>query len=212
MSSSAGCPSRAALCSLIWLKERLPAGSTGKIGRALSFGPGHSHWQNICQGTPAASSAGRAGAEGREPAQRCERPDPSLPFLPHRDGGAAIEAGRAWGGVEVGACLLRAGWWAPCPQAGRRWESGPGLPGSQQVPGAGASVPDLGCSSEHTAYALGCACVSVCVSVCWCVSVRVCLCVCTPPVCVRVCAHVCVCAPLRGGRPWEGLGAVTCSC
>ena len=32
-----------------------------------------------------------------------------------------------------------------------------------------------------------------------------------PGVCVPM--SVCVCVyPSRGGRPWEGLGAVTCSC
>lgn len=72
---------------------------------------------------PAASSAGRGGSRprgGREPRPSAvSTPDPGLSFLPHRDGGSAIEVGRAWDGVEVGACLPRARWWAPCPQAGR---------------------------------------------------------------------------------------------
>lgn len=81
-------------------------------------GPGHSRRQT----RPATSSAGwgRSRPLGAGSSARLWEHPPATSFsCPPETGSAAVEVGRAWEGVEVEACLPRARWWAPFPQAGR---------------------------------------------------------------------------------------------
>lgn len=110
----AGCSKRKGHVFINFIKERLPAGSPGRVGWA--------------QDTPAGRTSVREW-----PGHLLHRLGPETPlgswelcpslltphlfFLLHRDGLCSCRI-RACPQVEMKACLRRARWWAPFPQGG----------------------------------------------------------------------------------------------